>query len=189
MESLIPEFSHGGFVRERSGGSLPGIAPSNTYPCRDGSYVVIAGNSDGIFRRLMQAVGRPDLGDDPALAHNEGRVRQIDTIDEAITAWTSKHSLDEVLAAMRRADVPVGNIYSAADIHGDPHYRSRDMIEPATLPDGGTVDLPGIVPKLTATPGATRWIGPELGAHATEVLASLGITGDALARLRDKGII
>ena len=175
MESLIPEFSHGWFVRERSGGSLPGIAPSNTYPCRDGSYVVIAGNSDGIYKRLMQAVGRSDLAANPALAGNEGRVQQIDLIDDAIAAWTSKHSLDEVLEALGRADVPVGRIYSAADIHADAHYRSRGMIEPVTLPDGATLDIPGIVPKLSVTPGATRWIGPELGQHTDAVLAKAGI--------------
>lgn len=137
----------------------------------------------------MQAIGRADLADDPALAGNEGRVRQIDRIDGAITEWTSKHALDEVLAALRRADVPVGKIYTAADIHGDPHYRSRGMIEPAALPDGQPVDLPGIVPKLSATPGATRWIGPELGQHVESVLASLGISGAALAELREHGIV
>jgi formyl-CoA transferase len=170
MESLIPEFSLGGFVRERSGGSLPGIAPSNTYPCRDGSYVVIAGNSDGIYKRLMYATNRPDLADDPALASNEGRVKQVDVIDAAIAAWTRQHSLDEVLEAMRRADVPAGKIYSAADIHADAHYRARGMIEPVTLPDGTPLDIPGIVPKLSETPGVTRWIGPELGQHNEEVL-------------------
>jgi crotonobetainyl-CoA:carnitine CoA-transferase CaiB-like acyl-CoA transferase len=175
MESLIPEFSHAGFVRERSGGSLPGIAPSNTYPCRDGSYVVIAGNSDGIYKRLMYAMNRADLADDPALAGNEGRVKQIDLIDGAIAAWTSQHSLDEVIEALGRADVPVGRIYSAADIHADAHYRARGMIEPVTLPDGATLDIPGIVPKLSVTPGATRWIGPELGEHTNAVLAEAGI--------------
>lgn len=173
MESLIPEFSLGGFIRERSGGSLPGIAPSNTYPCRDGSYVVIAGNSDGIYRRLMQAVGRADLATDPALAGNEGRVKRIDVIDGAIAAWTSQHSLDEVLEAMRHADVPAGKIYSAADIHADEHYRSRGMIEPVTLPDGARLDIPGVVPKLSDTPGGTRWIGPRLGQHNDEVLEEI----------------
>ena len=129
MESLIPEYSRFGFVRERSGGSLPGIAPSNTYPCADGSYVVIAGNSDGIYKRLMNAVGRPDLADDPGLAGNEGRVRRIDAIDGAITEWTSARTLATVLTAMEKADVPVAKIYTAADIHQDPHYNARGMIE------------------------------------------------------------
>jgi formyl-CoA transferase len=189
MESLIPEYSRFGFIRERSGGSLPGIAPSNTYPCRDGSFVVIAGNSDGIFKRLMEAIGRDDLATDAALARNEGRVQHIDTIDGAIAEWTSRHLLDEVLAALRRADVPVGKIYTAADIHQDPHYRSRDMIEHATLPDGAPVDLPGIVPRLSATPGWTRWLGPTLGEHVGEVLESLGIRGEALEQLRAQGIV
>jgi formyl-CoA transferase len=170
MESLLPEYAHGGFVRERSGGSLPGIAPSNTYPCRDGKYVVIGANSDGIYRRLMQAVERPDLAEDPALAHNDGRVRHIERIDGAITAWTSRHTLEDALDVLRRADVPAGKIYSAADIHGDEHFRARGMIEPVTLPDGTHLDIPGIVPKLSETPGVTRWIGPELGQHNEEVL-------------------
>jgi len=173
MESLIPEYSKLGFVRERSGGSLPGISPSNTYTCRDGSYVVIGGNSDGIFRRLMQAIGRPDLADNPVLAHNDGRVEHNDVIDTAISAWTRRHSLDEALATLGAAEVPVGKIYSAADIDADPHYRERRMIESVALPDGSPVDIPGIVPKLSDTPGHTRWIGPELGAHNQEVAAIL----------------
>jgi crotonobetainyl-CoA:carnitine CoA-transferase CaiB-like acyl-CoA transferase len=189
MESLIPEYSRFGFVRERSGGSLPGIAPSNTYPCADGSYVVIAGNSDGIFKRLMQAVGRPDLADDPELAGNEGRVRHIDAIDGAISDWTSKHTLGDVLVALEKADVPVAKIYTAADIHADRHYRARGMIEHAAMPDGQPLDLPGIVPKLSETPGVTGWVGPALGAHVEEVLASLGIRGAALADLRERGIV
>jgi formyl-CoA transferase len=189
MESLLPEFSRFGFIRERSGGSLPGIAPSNTYPCGDGTYVVIAGNSDGIFKRLMHAVGRQDLAEDPALARNEGRVQQIDTIDGAIAAWTSRRSLDEVIAALREADVPVGRIYTAADIHGDPHYRARGMIEPVVLPDGQPVDIPGIVPKLAATPGRTRWLGPDLGAHTEAVLTELGLKAGEVAALRGEGII
>ena len=189
MESLLPEFSRFGFIRERSGGSLPGIAPSNTYPCGDGTYVVIAGNSDGIFKRLMHAVGRPDLAENPALARNEGRVQQIDTIDGAIAEWTSRRSLDEVIAALRTADVPVGRIYTAADIHGDPHYRARGMIEPVVLPDGHPVDIPGIVPKLSATPGQTRWLGPDLGAQTETVLTELGMGSEEVAILRREGVV
>lgn len=189
MESLIPEYSRAGFIRERSGGSLPGIAPSNTYRCRDGNYVVIAGNSDGIFKRLMQAIGRVDLAQDPRLADNEGRVEHIVMIDEAISAWTSLHDLEHVLPALEDADVPVGKIYTAADIHADRHYRARDMIERASLPDGQPVDLPGIVPKLSVTPGATAWLGPALGEHVAQVLGSLGISGAALAELRAQGIV
>jgi crotonobetainyl-CoA:carnitine CoA-transferase CaiB-like acyl-CoA transferase len=188
-ESLIPEYSRLGFVRERSGASLPGIAPSNTYTCRDGGYVVIGGNSDGIFKRLMDAIGRPDLAKDPSLTHNDGRVQKIEIIDAAISGWTSKHSLEEVLLTLERAEVPVGKIYTAADISGDPHFRHRGMIEPAVLPDGVAVDLPGIVPRLSETPGRTAWIGPPLGAHAADVLGRLGLDSAAVDGLRREGVI
>ncbi len=189
MESLLPEFSRFRHVRERSGGSMPGIAPSNTYPCKDGSYVVIAGNSDGIFKRLMHAIGRADLADDPSLARNDGRARQERMLDDAIEAWTSQRSVEQVLTALRDADVPSGRIYTAADIYDDPHYRARGMIEPAAMPGEQPIDLPGIVPKLSETPGTTRWVGPTLGQHVEEVLASVGITGEALERLRAEGIV
>jgi len=189
MESLIPEFSHFGHVRERTGASLPGISPSNTYPCRDGRYVIIAGNSDGIFKRLMHAIGRDDLGEDPKLARNDGRVQHNDMIDEAITQWTSRHELEQVLEVLNQADVPSGRIYTAADIHEDPHYRARGMIEAAKLPDGEAFDLPGIVPKLSATPGATKWIGPKLGEHTEEVLAGIGMGPERIAELREKNVI
>ena len=189
MESLLPEYSQSGFIRQRSGASLPGISPSNTYTCRDAGYVVIGGNSDGIFKRLVRAIGRPDLADDPALAHNEGRVARNDEIDAAISEWTSRHDLEEVLAVLERAEVPVGKIYSAADIHSDAHYRHRGMIEPVVLPDGQAVDLPGIVPQLSGTPGRTAWIGPPLGAHINEVLASAGLDASAVEVLRKDGII
>ena len=189
MESLIPEYSRFGFVRERTGASLPGIAPSNTYTCRDGSYVVIGGNSDGIFKRLMHAVGRPDLASDPTLTYNDGRVQHIGIIDAAISEWTSRHSLAEVLSALEQTEVPVAKIYTAADIHGDPHFRHRGMIEPVVLPDGVTVDLPGIVPRLSATPGRTTWIGPVLGAHSDDVLGQLGMDPPAVESLRKEGVI
>jgi crotonobetainyl-CoA:carnitine CoA-transferase CaiB-like acyl-CoA transferase len=189
MESLIPEYSRLGFVRERSGASLPGIAPSNTYTCRDGSYVVIGGNSDGIFKRLMEAIGRPDLSKDPSLTYNDGRVQKIEIIDAAISDWTSKHSLEQVLSTLERAEVPVGKIYPAAEIYGDPHFRHRGMIEPAVLPDGVAVDLPGIVPRLSESPGRTAWIGPPLGAHAADVLGRLGLDAAAVDGLRKEGVI
>jgi crotonobetainyl-CoA:carnitine CoA-transferase CaiB-like acyl-CoA transferase len=189
MESLIPEYSRLGFVRERSGASLPGIAPSNTYTCRGGSYVVIGGNSDGIFKRLMEAIGRPDLAQDPALTYNDGRVQKIEIIDAAISDWTAKHTLAEVLSALERAEVPVGKIYTAADIYGDPHFRHRGMIEPVILPDGVAVDLPGIVPRLSETPGRTEWIGPALGAHGSDVLGRLGFDTAAVDDLRKEGVI
>lgn len=189
MESLVPEYAMSGHVRERSGASLPGISPSNTYPCHDGSYVIIAGNGDAIFRRFMAAIGRDDLGQDPRLAHNDGRVAHNAMLDDAITAWTRERSLDEVLGVLEAAAVPCGRIYTAADICADPHYQARDMIETHALPDGNPVSLPGIVPRLSETPGQTRWVGPELGAHTEEVLASIGIAGQDFEALRKSGVV
>lgn len=189
MESLIPEFSGMGHIRERSGSSLPGISPSNTYPCKDDKYVIIAGNSDSIFKRLMHAIGRADLAEDEKLARNDGRVQHNDLLDQAITDWTLRHGLDDVLKVLEDAAVPSGRIYSAADIHADPHYRARDMIEQCSLPDGKPIEMPGIVPKLSESPGETKWLGPELGAHTDEVLASLGLSGNRIAELKQLGIV
>ena len=189
MESLIPEFSVLGHVRERTGSTLPGIAPSNTYPCRDGRYVIIAGNSDGIFKRLMNAIGRMDLAEDASLARNDGRVQKSEMLDEAISAWTSTHELENVLEVLDAAEVPSGRIYTAADIAADPHYRARGMLQDHALPDGTSVVMPGIVPKLSGTPGTTRWLGPKLGEHNHEVFESIGIRGEQLATLRNQGVI
>ena len=189
MESLIPEFSGFGHTRERTGAALPGIVPSNTYPCRDGSYVIIAGNSDGIYKRLMHAIGRADLAEDPRFARNDGRAQHTELLDNAIAEWTKEHALNEVLATLEAAAVPSGRIYTAADIHADPHYRARDMIQSYPLPDGSMIDFPGIVPKLSETPGTTRWLGPQLGEHTEEVLASMGIDGNAYAELKARGIV
>jgi crotonobetainyl-CoA:carnitine CoA-transferase CaiB-like acyl-CoA transferase len=189
MESLVPEYDLLGHVRERSGGALPGIAPSNTYRTEDDGYVVIAGNSDPIFRRLMHLIGRPDLADDPALAHNDGRAKQATLLDEAITAWTSHHATDDVLAALERAEVPAGRIYSVADIVADPHYQARDMLLAAELPGGRSVKMPGIVPKLSDTPGEVRWQGPSLGEHTGSVLSELGFATEEIERLRREGAV
>jgi len=189
MESLVPEYDVLGEVRERSGGALPGIAPSNTYPTADGGYVVIAGNSDPIFRRLMAVIGRPDLGEDPALSSNDGRVARVAELDAAITHWTTGRTAEAALAALDTADVPAGRIYSVADIVADPHYQARDMIRSVTLDDGTPVRMPGIVPKLSETPGTIRWNGPTLGAHNDEVLASIGCSADEIASLRQAGAI
>jgi len=189
MESLVPEYDLLGHVRERSGGALPGIAPSNTYRTEDGGFVVIAGNSDPIFKRLMQVIGRPDLADDPALARNDGRVAQNVMLDAAITAWTSHHSIDDVLAALESAEVPSGRIYSVADIVADPHYQAREMLLKADLPGGASVKMPGIVPKLSETPGEVRWQGPALGEHTSSVLADLGYEQSEIERLRREGAV
>ncbi|CAD6549604.1 CaiB/BaiF CoA transferase family protein [Paraburkholderia metrosideri] len=189
MESLVPEYDLLGHVRERSGGALPGIAPSNTYCTENDGYVVIAGNSDPIFKRLMHLIGRPDLADDPALAHNDGRAKQSTMLDQAITAWTSHHATEDVLAALERAEVPAGRIYSVADIVADPHYQARDMLLPAQLPGGMEVKMPGIVPKLSDTPGEVRWQGPSLGEHTSSVLGELGFADEDIERLRREGAV
>jgi formyl-CoA transferase len=189
MESLVPEYQMFGHVRERTGSALPGITPSNTYLSGDGQYVAIAGNGDGIFKRLMQAIGRDDLASDPELANNEGRTRHSERLDAAISAWTGAHPLAHILEVLNQAAVPGGRVYTAADIVVDPHYEERQMIEHHTLPDGQPIDVPGIVPKLSATPGRTEWLGPPLGAHTAEVLGSVGIDAEELARLRSAGIV
>ena len=189
MESLVPEYDLMGHVRTRTGGALPGISPSNTYPSSDGRHVVIAGNSDAIFKRLMRVVGRPDLADDPALASNDGRVRSNALLDAAIAAWTSQRTMDDILAVLDADDVPAGRIYSVADIVEDPHYAARDMILPVELPGDITVKMPGIAPKLGDTPGAVRWPGPTLGQHTDEVLTALGFTKADVARLRRAGVV
>ena len=189
MESLVPEYDLFDFVRARSGGSLPGIAPSNSYPTAEGSYVIVAGNGDGIFKRLMTAIGREDLANDPRLASNDGRVAHVEEIDGTIAAWTSRHSLDEVTAALDRAEVPNGRIYSVADIVGDPQYLARDMILPSTLPDGTQVKMPGIVPKLSQTPGSVSWLGPRLGEHTAPVLAALGYGAEEIEALVASGAV
>jgi crotonobetainyl-CoA:carnitine CoA-transferase CaiB-like acyl-CoA transferase len=189
MESLVPEYDLLGHVRERSGGALPGLAPSNTYRTEDGGFVVIAGNSDPIYKRLMHVIGRPDLADDPALAHNDGRALQSTMLDEAITAWTLHQSVDDVLATLERAEVPSGRIYSVADIVADPHYQARGMLLDADLPGGASVKMPGIVPKLSDTPGEVHWQGPALGEHTADVLASLGFDSNDVERLRAEGAV
>lgn len=189
MESMVPEYAMQGHIRERSGSALPGITPSNTYQCADGKYVAIAGNGDGIFKRLMVAIEREDLAQDIRLAHNDGRVQQVQLIDAAIQDWTAQHNLEMVLSVLDSADVPCGRIYSVADIMHDEQYLAREMIQQFQLPDGQSIHLPGIVPKLSATPGKTRWLGPELGEHTKEVLASIGVTPEQLKQLQQAGIV
>ncbi len=189
MESLLPEYALGGFVRERSGAALPGIAPSNTYQCGDGKYIVIGANSDSIYKRFMHAIGRDDLANDPGLAGNAGRAQRAEELDRAIGAWTGQHDIDYVLDALDRAQVPGGKIYSAKDIVEDVHYQAREMIQEFTLKSGAKIKLPGIVPKLSATPGDTKWLGPELGEHTAEILTQLGYDAAQQAALKQKGVI
>ena len=189
MESMLPEFGMTGFVRERTGASLPGIVPSNTYKCGDGQYIVIGANGDSIFKRMMKAIKRDDLGNDPGLADNAGRTARTEELDAAIAAWTGANTLDQALAVLEKADVPAGRIYSIADIVNDMQYQARGMIERHRLGDNEELLLPGIVPKLSATPGATRWIGPKLGEHTAEVLRSVGYDDAAQAALKARGII
>jgi formyl-CoA transferase len=169
MESLLPEYSAFGAVREAAGSALPGIAPSNAYPCADG-WVLVAGNGDSIFKRLMSAIGRDDLGADPALAGNAGRVARVAEIDAAIGAWTAPRRVAEVLDALNAAAVPAGRIYTAKDIAEDPHYRARGMLQRVTTADGLTLEVPGIVPKLSLTPGAITRRAPRLGEDNDTVL-------------------
>ncbi|GJD79920.1 CoA transferase [Methylobacterium gregans] len=189
MESLVPEYDLLGEVRTRTGGALPGITPSNTYPTKDGGYVVIAGNSDPIFRRLMTMIGRADLAEDPAFRSNDGRSRQAAMLDGVIGDWSAARTVEEALQALDAADVPAGRIYSVADIVADPHYQAREMILSADLPGGQQVKMPGIVPKLSETPGAVRWQGPALGEHTDSVLGDLGLDAEGIARLREKGAV
>ncbi len=188
MESLVPEYGVAGEIRERSGGSLPGIVPTDAYACRDG-YVLVAGNGDSIFKRLMRTIDRDDLADDPLLARNDGRVAKVELIDGAIATWTRDRTIAEVLDAMNAASVPAGRIYNAADIVADPHFRARDMILDARLADGTPMPVPGIAPKLSATPGGMRWLGPDLGQHTDEVLAGIGYSEDEIADMRGRGIV
>jgi formyl-CoA transferase len=189
MESLIPEFDVLGFKRERAGNELPGITPSNTYPTRDRKFVIIGANNDSIFKRLMNVMGRSDLADDPALATNAGRAPRARELDAAIETWTREHELDALLQALERADVPSGRVYDAEDIVNDAHYAARKVIEQWKLPDGTAMKIPGIVPKLSDTPGETRWLGPKLGEHTSEILAQLGYDDERQQYLRQTGVI
>ncbi len=188
-ESLLPEYDAFGEVRQPAGGALPGITPSNAYTCAGGQAVLVAGNGDSIFRRLMQLIGRKDLAEDATLGSNEGRSLRAAELDAAIGAWTAQLALDDVLARMREAGVPASRVYTIAEIAADPHYASRGNIERIPAMNGGTIAAPGIVPRLSATPGQVRHAAPRLGQHTAEVLAQAGIAAERIAGLRRDGVI
>ena len=188
MESLIPEYSAFGAVREAAGSALPGIAPSNAYRCIDG-YVLVAGNGDSIFKRLMQVIGRDDLANDPELTNNAGRVARVAELDAAIGVWTATRPVEEVLEVLGAARVPAGKVFTARDIAEDPHYRARDMILSQSTRDGYELEVPGVVPKLLGTPGSVRSSAPGLGDDTDEVLREIGLTEQDVAALRSKGVV
>ncbi len=189
MESLLPEYSAFGAVREAAGSALPGIAPTNAYRCQDGAYALIAGNGDSIFKRLMGLIGRSDLADDPALADNAGRVARVQELDEAIGGWTAQHPVQMVLDALEQASVPAGKIYTVADIAADPHYAARGMLQQVQMDDGSSLSVPGIVPKLSRTPGRHRRNAPQLGQDTDRILAEMGLSSQQITELRVRGIV
>ncbi|MDB5752100.1 MAG: putative caiB/baiF CoA-transferase family protein [Ramlibacter sp.] len=189
MEGALPEYDRHGMVREPAGSALPGVAPTNAYPCVDGRFVLIAGNGDSIFKRLMRLVGRADLADDPALERNPGRVQQMDTIDRAIADWTRQRTLEQCLAQLAQVRVPAGKVYTVPDMAADPHYLARGMVQEVALDDGSTLKVPGVVPKLSVTPGSVQGGGPALGQHTDAVLRASGLPAGELAALRASGVI
>lgn len=188
-ESLLPEYSVFGAVREPAGAALPGIAPSNAYRCATGEYVLIAGNGDGIFQRLMHSIGRPDLAEDPGLAQNDGRAARAQELDEAIGLWTQQRTPDEILPAMKDANVPAGRIYSVRDIANDEHYRARNAIATLRAASGIDVEMPNVAPLLSETPGAIQARAPLLGEHTDQVLKDAGLDEATIRTLREKGVI
>jgi len=189
LEAMVPEYDGAGIVREPSGSTLTGIVPTNTYPCADGRYVIIGGNGDSIFKRLMHAAGRDDLADDPRLADNAGRVAHQREVDDAIAKWTCTLDSGRVLETLDGAGVPAGPIYSVADMMEDPQYNARGLFETVEVA-GEALKIPALAPKLGDTPGATRWPGPELGAHNREVyMGTLGLDEDELRSLANAGVV
>ena len=188
MESLLPEYSAFGEVREAAGSALPGIAPSNAYQCQDGRYVLIAGNGDSIFKRLMQVIGREDLAKDAELGSNDGRVRRVGELDQAIGVWASQMTTEQVLEALDQASVPAGKIFTVEDIARDPHYHARGIIETIKMKDGSALQVPGIVPKLSRTPGSIKSLAPEVGEQTDQILSEIGLTIQQIAALKEKGV-
>ncbi|QWD90219.1 CaiB/BaiF CoA-transferase family protein [Polynucleobacter sp. MWH-Braz-FAM2G] len=188
MESLLPEYSAFGEVRQAAGSALPGIAPTNAYLCADGGYVLVAGNGDSIFKRLMTVIGREDLGKDPQLENNEGRVKRVVELDNAIGEWAKTVSTNRALEVLDSAAVPAGRIYTVADIASDPHYKARENIQSIQMRDGSTLDVPGVIPKLSRTPGSLKTLAPDIGENTDEILKSIGLTDLQVASLKERGI-
>lgn len=189
MEGVVPEYSGAGVIREPSGSTLTGIVPTNTYRCKDGKFVIIGGNGDSIYKRLMQAIGRPELADDPRMANNAGRVVHEKELDQAIGAWTGSLPASDVLDVLGKADVPSGPIYSVVDMLADPHFNARGLFEEVQV-NGQPLKIPAMMPFLSDTPGRTDWPGPTVGAHNDEILGSLlGYGVDDLAALSRDGVI
>jgi formyl-CoA transferase len=188
MESLVPEYSAFGEVRQAGGSALPGIAPSNAYLCIDGGYVLIAGNGDSIFKRLMNLVGRADLANDPALENNDGRVVRVAELDQAIGIWAQTMTTDQALQLLDSVAVPAGKIYTVADIVSDPHYKARGNIESIQMHDGTKLDVPSVLPKLSRTPGSIKTLAPDIGENTDEILQSIGLTEAQVASLKERGI-
>ena len=188
MESLLPEYSAFGEVRQAAGSALPGIAPTNAYQCADGGYVLVAGNGDSIFKRLMTVIGRDDLGNDPQLENNDGRVKRVAELDQAIGEWAKTLSTTKALEVLDSVAVPAGRIYTVADIANDPHYKARENIQTIQMQDGSKVDVPGVIPKLSRTPGSIKTLAPDIGQNTDEILKSIGLTDDQVASLKERGI-
>lgn len=187
LEAVVPEYSGADVVREPSGTTVTGIVPTNTYRCSDGKYVVIGGNGDSIFKRLMTGIGHPDLAEDIRLHNNAGRVEHESEIDQIIGGWCSVRSVADVLAVMEAQRVPAGPIYNVEDMLEDPHFNERGMFEDVEI-DGKPLKIPAILPKLERTPGATEWVGPRLGEHTEEVLTQLGLSAEEVQSLSAKGV-
>jgi len=189
MEGMIPEYDKKGVIRERTGSSFPGIVPTNTYQTKDGKYLVLAANSDNIFQRLLKVMGREDLVGDERFLTNENRVKNQDFIESMIEAWVQERTLDECLKVLNDHAIPAGRIYNAEDIIHDPHYRARDMIVEMENEALGTVKVPGIVPKLSRTPGELKWLGPKIGEHNLEVLKAIGLSEEQINQMKERGVI
>jgi formyl-CoA transferase len=189
MESLLPEYSAFGEVRQAAGSALPGIAPTNAYLCADGGYLLVAGNGDSIFKRLMALIGRDDLGDDPQLATNEGRVKRVTELDHAIGSWARTMNTTKALEMLDAVAVPAGRIYTVADIASDPHYKARDNIQTIRMQDGSQLDVPGVIPKLSRTPGSIKTLAPEIGEHTDAILNSIGLSDDQIKLLKERGVV